>query len=132
VGELVSGLPDEAGDARGQVKAWIAANLADQLVAAGVAVFDHASDGHGSSVLYGRGPFPAGVYVSDGEGKVTLADDLERVIEGLVNAIHGLDSYAELGGAPMERTMRANGAVADARDFLAALSATDTEGTDGR
>jgi hypothetical protein len=72
---------------------------------------------------------PAGVYYSDGQGKVTSGrDDMERVIESLVNAIHGLDSYAELGGAPMERTMRANGAVADARDFLASLSATDTEG----
>jgi hypothetical protein len=108
----VSGLPDEAGDARGQVKAWIAANLADQLVAAGVAVFDHASDGHCSSVLYGRGPFPAGVYVSDGQGNVEM---FEFAREECGWESHEWDLCQQMTGV-----------------VLAALSATDTEGTDGR
>lgn len=44
----------------------------------------------------------------------TLRDQLERAVaagDALADAVRALDSYAALGGAPMERTARADAAL---------------------
>lgn len=46
---------------------------------------------------------------------VPLAEQLRAAVEAgdaLADAVRGLDSYAALGGAPMERTERADAALA--------------------
>lgn len=57
---------------------------------------------------------------------------VERAGDKLVNAIHGLDSYAALGGAPMERTQRAEAAVDEWREVVEALRGLLAEGEESR
>jgi hypothetical protein len=114
---LADGLPDEAVEAIARMldpAAW------GEWAAPGKEAAQACALRRGAILL---AALPAGVYVSDGQGKVKpIGDKLATVVRLLVIAI------GDKGQQTLDHPDDADWmTVMDARDLLAALSATDTE-----